>query len=140
MNESVAPAEVSSILTDYGRQHPRADTDRIHELLADVFGDDFSNLEILKATNRDDAHVLEALGAAFVTIHPTYAVFHWGAPDYALPDPRGLHGGSPLVRWEPARYSSGIRTSNTMKATLCPNCFIEFPGSQCDLCGREVSQ
>ena len=140
MNESVAPAEVNSILADYGRQHPRADTDRIRQLLADVFGADFSNLVAITATYRNDSHVLEAGGSTFVTIHPTYAVFHWDAPDYARPDPRGLYNGDPIVRWEPARYSSGIRTSNTIKATLCPNCFIEFPGSQCDLCGREVSQ
>jgi hypothetical protein len=139
MSESVSRAEVTSILADYGRQHPRADIHAMRRLLTDVFGADFSTLQVLKATYRDDAHVLSAAGTpAAITIHPTLAVFVWGAPDYAHPDPRGLYRGQPIVRWEQARYATGTRGGEATSTTLCPNCYIEFPGLQCDLCGYEV--
>lgn len=139
MNGSVAPVEVDSVLADYGRRHPHADTRRIRQLLAEVFGDDFSNLRLLQGASDGGAHVLNALGSAFVTIYPERAIFHWGAPKDILPDERGLYGGKPIVRWEPPRYNSGPRADNATKGTLCPCCYIYFPGRECDVCGHEVS-
>lgn len=135
MSDSVSRAEVDSILADYGRQHAHANIHGMRRLLVDVFGEDFSTLQALKASIQDGAHVLTAAGNALITIHPTYATFLWGAPDYASPDSRGIYGGLPIVRWETARYGKAPRAGNGPSTTLCPNCYIQFPGPSCDFCG-----
>jgi hypothetical protein len=133
----VSGAEVNQTLTEYGRQHPRADVTQIRGLLVKVYGADFAGLQLLKAAHQSEGHVLIALGDAWITIHPTFAVFDLGAPDYARPD-RGLYNNRPIVRWESGRYGTGQRSGGATASTLCPNCYIEFPGSQCDLCGHEA--
>ena len=139
MTVHVSATEVQQTLAEYGRKHPRADVSQIRKLLTDVYGADFAGLNHLKADHRHEGHVLLALGDTWITIHPTLAIFIWGdAPDYARPDPRGLYDNQPIVRWERPRYFTGERSTSATSTTLCPNCFIRFPGTECDLCGHEV--
>jgi hypothetical protein len=135
--EPIAHREVDKTLAEFGSRHPRANLDAIRRVLTDVFGPDLSELWILRAETRVGLE-LNAYSTNFdvvprVVIHPTFAIFD---PDFAPPGARPdreLYDGYPLRRWEPGRGPQS--NHRPVATTLCPECFVSFPGDCCDLCG-----